>query len=98
MHVLFVHQSYPSQFGPVAKWMARSKDHRVTFVSTDPPGRHGAIENIHYEYSPAPRPGSNIAWMSAYKRHLLHCQRVVRALQKRPDIKPDVVVGHSGLG
>jgi hypothetical protein len=54
MHVLFVHQSYPSEFGPVAEWMSRSKDHRVTFVSTDPSRRRGGIDNLHYEYSPDP--------------------------------------------
>ena len=98
MHVLFVHETFPSQFGPVAKWLSRSKEHRVTFVSTDPRRRHGAIENIPYQYSPAPEPGTDRFWMGVYQRHLVHCQRVARAVRKRPNLKPDLVVGHSGFG
>ncbi|MEA2624212.1 MAG: hypothetical protein QOD06_257 [Candidatus Binatota bacterium] len=98
MHILFVHQSYASQFAPVAEVMARSKDHRVTFVSTQPNRRHGAIENLHYDYSPDPHPAAPMPWRSVYARHLLHCQRVARVLEGRPDVRPDLVVGHSGLG
>jgi hypothetical protein len=98
MHVLFVHQALPAQFGPVAKWLSRSKEHRVTFVSADPRRRYGAVENIPYRYSLPPVPGTDRFWMGLYQRHLLHCGRVARAVQKRPDLKPDLIVGHSGFG
>ena len=39
-----------------------------------------------------------IPWTRDFERQLLHCRGVVQILKKRPDIQPDLVVGHSGLG
>ena len=47
MHVLFVHQNYPAQFGHVAEYLVRQHDFRCTFVSEKPPAR-GVIEHIQY--------------------------------------------------
>jgi hypothetical protein len=41
MHVLFVHQNYPAQFGHVAQYLAAKAGHRATFVSERPAGRAG---------------------------------------------------------
>jgi glycosyltransferase involved in cell wall biosynthesis len=98
MHVLFVHQAYPSQFGPIAEWMSRTKEHRVTFVSTDPSRWHGAIENIQHAFPPDPKAGQLVPWMRDFPRKLQRCRGVVKALKKRPDVRPDLVVGHSGFG
>jgi glycosyltransferase involved in cell wall biosynthesis len=98
MHVLFVHQAYPSQFGPVAEWMSRLKNHRVTFLSTDRSRRYGAIENIYYEAPPPATPVKTISWTREFEMKLRHCRGVIGALKKRRDIRPDLVVGHSGFG
>jgi len=98
MHILFVHKTYPSQFGPIAQWMSRSREHRVTFLSTARSRRVGAIENIHYEAPSDPKPGMTIPWTSEFERKLQHCHGVVDALKRRPEIRPDLVVGHSGFG
>jgi glycosyltransferase involved in cell wall biosynthesis len=98
MHVLFVHQTYPSQFGPVAEWMSHSKDHRVTFLSTDRSRRYGAIENVHYEPLPAVNVRRPIPWTREFEMKLRHCRGVMEALTRRRDIRPDLVVGHSGFG
>jgi len=98
MHVLFVHQAYPSQFGPIADWMSRSKEHRVTFVSTQPSRWHGAIENIQHDYPADPKRGALVPWLRDFPRKLQRCRGVVQALKRRPDVRPDLVVGHSGFG
>jgi glycosyltransferase involved in cell wall biosynthesis len=98
MHILFVHQTYPSQFGPVAEWICRSKNHRVTFVSTDRSQRHGAIENIRYKAPAEIESGKKIPWTRYSELHLRQCEAVAQTLKKRPDIQPNLVVGHSGLG
>ena len=98
MHILFVHQAYPAQFGPMAEWMARSKKHRVTFLSGDPNRWHGSIENIRYQAPPEPRRRRMIPWPQEFENKIQHCLGVVTALKKRLDIRPDLIVGHSGFG
>ena len=39
MHVLFVHQNFPAQFGHIATYLVRKKGFRCTFLSQVPPGR-----------------------------------------------------------
>ena len=75
-----------------------SKDHRVTFVSTQPSRWYRAIENIQHDYPPEPKPGKAGPWTQEFARKLRRCRGVLKALKKRPDIQPDLVVGYSGFG
>lgn len=47
MHVLFVHQNYPAQFGHVAARLATIPGYRCTFVSKKSPAQ-GPVERIQY--------------------------------------------------
>ena len=97
MHVLFVHQTFPAQFGHIAKYLVEQHGFRATFVSKAPPGnvegielvqyplRSGATEQTHY----CSRTFENAVWNAA---------GVYEALRGRKDIQPDLVVGHSGFG
>jgi hypothetical protein len=38
MHVLFIHQNFPAQFGLVATHLVKKKGFRCTFLSELPPG------------------------------------------------------------
>ena len=49
MHILFVHQNFPAQFGQIASYLAQRQRFRCTFVSQQPPGTGGGIERIHRE-------------------------------------------------
>src|SRR3954454_2821112 len=97
MHVLFVHQNFPAQFGPFAFRLARTPGYRCTFVSQRLEGtgrgvrclkyatKGGATEKSHY----CSRTFENATW---------HAAGVHDALAAAPDIKPDLIVGHSGFG
>jgi len=95
MHVLFLHQNFPAQFGHIAQYLATRGD-SSTCVSTAParprvPGievlqylqKSGARETNHY----CSRTFENQVWSS---------HAVYELLEKRPDIKPDLIVAHSG--
>src|SRR5580698_8360818 len=96
MHVLFIHQNFPAQFGHIAAYLVRNKGFRCSFVSQHAPGtvegieriqyhlRGGATEQTHY----AGRTFENVVW---------HSHAVFEALSGRPDLKPDLVVAHSGF-
>jgi glycosyltransferase involved in cell wall biosynthesis len=96
MHVVFVHPNFPAQFGHVARALVRL-GWRCTFVSRAPAGRVGGIECVRY----TPRGGAT-AHSSYYSREfenaVAHAEGVYRALKARPDVVPDLVVGHSGFG
>ena len=36
MHILYVHQNFPAQFGHIAGYLATKEGHRCTFVSEPP--------------------------------------------------------------
>ena len=97
MRILFYHQNYPAQFGHVAVRFAREPGYEVAFASQSGPAevpgvtrvlyapRGGATEQTHY----CGRTFENLVW---------HSHALYEALKARPDIRPDLVVGHSGFG
>jgi glycosyltransferase involved in cell wall biosynthesis len=97
MHVLFVHQNYPAQFGHVAGYLARRKGFRCTFVSSKKPARAAPVERIQYHV----RGGAthkNHYCSRTFENCVWQAHAVYEALKARPDIRPDIVVGHSGFG
>ncbi len=96
MHVLFVHQNFPAQFGHIAARLAEMPGYRCTFVSRKPPATE-PFERIQYRL----RGGAtkhNHACTRSFENAVHHALAVYAALRDRPDIRPDLVVGHSGFG
>jgi glycosyltransferase involved in cell wall biosynthesis len=102
MHVLFVHPNYPAQFGHIARHLATGHGWRCSYVSETPAGRvdlgGGAeLEKIQYrQLGGATR--QNHLCTRTFENNVWHCDGVLRAMAGRPDIRPDLIVGHSGFG
>jgi len=98
MHVLFVHQNFPAQFGPFAFRMAQSPAHRCTFVTQKVDGLYHGVRCLKYE----PRGGATEAshfCSRTFENGIWHAAGVHDALAAAaPDIRPDLIVGHSGFG
>ncbi len=96
MHLLFVHKNFPAQFGHIAAALAQ-QGHRCTFVSQTPAGQVQGIHKIQYHLKGGAtarthycaRTFENAAW---------HAHAVFEALVHHPEIRPDLIVGHSGFG
>lgn len=98
MHILYVHQNFPAQFGHVAHRFAREPGWRCTFVSrTAVRGVQNGVERIPYDV----RGGAtrqNHFCSRTFENAVWHCDGVHAALKARPDVRPDLIVAHSAFG
>lgn len=97
MHILFVHQNFPAQFGHIADYLAREHGFRCTFVSEKPSGRSGAVERIQYRIQGGATERNHYC-SRTFENTIWHAHAVYEALKARADIRPDLIVGHSGFG
>src|SRR5262245_6462723 len=97
MHVVFVHQNFPAQFGHVGAYLAKHKGFRCTFVTQRPPGTSDGIERIQYKLKGGATKATHYC-SRTYENAVWHSHGVYEALEKRPDIRPDLIVAHSGFG
>jgi glycosyltransferase involved in cell wall biosynthesis len=97
MHVLFVHQNHPAQFGHIASYLAKTHGWRCTFVSERDPGFENGVEKIQYHR----RGGASIHnsfHTRTFETATSHAEAVYRAIKARKDVRPDLIVAHSGFG
>ena len=95
MHVLFVHQNFPAQFGHIARYLAKAHGFRCTFVSQLPPGDGDGVERVQYVLKGGATESTHYCSRSS-ENAIWHSHAIYEALKSRPDIRPDLIVGHSG--
>ena len=96
MHILFMHQNFPAQFGHVAKALVE-RGWRCTFVTEREPGHVAGIEKIQYRVRGGATAQTHFC-SRTFENAIHHTHAVFEALKARPDIQPDLIVGHSGFG
>jgi glycosyltransferase involved in cell wall biosynthesis len=96
MHVLFIHQNFPAQFGHIASYLVQRKGFRCTFVSQHGAGNVGGIEVIPYQTHGGATAQTHYCSRS-FENAIWHSHGVYQALEARPDVRPDLVVAHSGF-
>jgi len=97
MHVLFVHQNFPAQFGHVARHLVRSLGWECTFVSKTPAGESGGVRKIAYDTSGGARETTHYCSRS-FENAVWHAHGVYEACKRHRELRPDLIVGHSGFG
>ena len=86
-----------SQFGHIARRIADRPGWKCSFVSELPAGIDGKVERIQYRISGGATPETHF-FSRTFENSIWHAHAVFNALKNRPDIRPDLVVGHSGFG
>ena len=97
MHVLFVHQNFPAQFGHIAAHLIQRHGYRCTFANERRGGRVGDIDCVQYKQDGGATKHNHYCTRT-FENATRHAMGVYDALKARPDVKPDLVVGHSGFG
>lgn len=106
MHVLFIHRAFPSQFGQLGVELSRRYGWRCSIlteeVGTCPSPTPEMWRRMQVLRIPPPgdaATGNRVThWMRAHEAAIDLARRVAAALRQRPDLRPDLVVGHCGLG
>lgn len=94
MHILFVHQNFPAQFGHVAVHLAR-KGYRCTCISAATPPKVPGIEVLQYQQRSGAREVNHYC-SRTFENQVWSSHALYETLEKRPDIQPDLIVAHSG--
>jgi glycosyltransferase involved in cell wall biosynthesis len=97
MRILYVHQNFPAQFGHIASHLARRPGWKCWFVSETPEGDVAGVEKIQYVRTGGATQQTHFC-SRTFENAVFNCDGVFNALSKRPDVKPDLIVGHSGFG
>lgn len=97
MHVLFVHKNFPAQFGHIASYLIKDHGFRCSFACELPPGVFNGIERIQYKTTGGATRSTHYC-SRTFENCVWHSHAVYEAMKNRPDIKPDLIVGHSGFG
>jgi glycosyltransferase involved in cell wall biosynthesis len=105
MHVLFIHQAFPAQFGRLALELTKRYGWKCSFLVKDlsscplPSAEMLERLDIHrFALSPEARLPNPPPWPQNYGRYLDLCRVVFEAVRARPGLRPDLVVSHEGLG
>jgi glycosyltransferase involved in cell wall biosynthesis len=96
MHVLFVHQNFPAQFGHIAEYLVRRQGFRCTFATQQNAGIAHGIERIQYHVTSGATEKSHYC-SRTFENAICHSHALYEALRGRPDIQPDLIVAHSGF-
>lgn len=98
MHVLFVHQNFPAQFGHIAAYLVKEHGWRCTFVSRTSPGTVAGIRKLQYRTTGGATEQTHY-FARTFENAVAHAEGVYEAIKPlRAELRPDLIVGHSGFG
>ncbi len=105
MHVLFIHQAFPAQFGRLGLELYERYGWRCSYlvqnVSACPAPSPAMLEKLEIHRLALPdgnKAHKLIPWAQNYGHYLELCAAVFEEMQKRPELQPDLIVCHDGLG
>ena len=105
MHVLFIHDAFPAQFGRLGLELKKRHGWRCSFLiqslSSCPTPTAEMLAELEIHQLPLAaehRSSEGIPWPQVYGLYLEQCRTVFEALRARPDLRPDLVVAHGGRG
>ena len=97
MHVLFAHKSFPAQFGQIMTHLVTEHGAECTFVSEKSTKTISAdVRRIEFKPRRVASMGTSYFGRS-HETQMWRSQGIVESLAEQPDLRPDLVVAHSGF-
>ncbi|MGA2501516.1 MAG: glycosyltransferase, partial [Tepidisphaeraceae bacterium] len=97
MHVLFIHQNFPAQFRYIAPRLVSDFGWQCTFVTGKAEGTLPGVEKLVYRTRGGATRANHLCTRN-FENCVVHAHGVYAALKARPDIRPDLVIAHTGFG
>ncbi len=96
--ILFIHDSFPAQFGGLGRWLA-GRGWEVSFATAARVADPGPMRILRYAPHREPSPATH-PYAQAMDRAAIKAQGFVRSAlaARRRGYRPDVIVAHSGWG
>lgn len=97
MHVMYIHQNFPAQFGHLAEALTLRHGFRCTYVSERPERSTPHLRRVRYAFQqlkPEAKPAISEYFCDFTERSLAVFKELLRCKGDRPD----VIVSHSGFG
>ena len=103
MNVLFVHQAFPAQFGRLALELARRSGWAcrclVRHLSACPTPSRDMLDRLTIIQVPAVPETTPAKWTETFSRHVALADLTAQVGRNRAgEFRPDLVVGHCGIG
>ena len=97
MQILFVHPNFPAQFGPILSRLAGREDVECIFVTKAATGTRAGVRCIRFGVKGGATRATHYC-SRTFENAVWHAWGVYEACKATPDLKPDLIVGHSGFG
>ena len=97
MQILFVHPNFPAQFGPVLSRLTAGEGVECVFVTKGVSGKQLGVRCIPFETKGGATAATHYC-SRTFENAVWHAHGVYEACRATPDLKPDLIVGHSGFG
>lgn len=105
MHILFIHQAFPAQFGRLALELTKRYGWRCSFLIEDlsncPTPSADMLQQLDIQRIPlsaAFRADPPTPWPQIFGRYLELSRAVFDAVRAKPEWRPDLIVAHGGRG
>ncbi len=105
MHVLFLHDAFPAQFGRLGLELTVRSGWRCSYLvrhfSTCPGPSPAMLESLEIHRYAVPgeaKADADVPWPQAYGRYVEQCLAVLDAIRAVPGLRPDLVVANGGRG
>src|ERR1043165_8484746 len=97
MQILFVHTTFPGQFGPTLERLTRFGDVECVFLTKAASGMHDGVRCIQFE-SKGGATASTHYCSRTFENQVWHAHAAYEACKSDRNLHPDLIVGHSGFG
>ncbi len=105
MHILFIHDAFPAQFGRVGLELTERYGWQCSYLVRSftrcPEPSQKMLDSLtiqRYTFGTRPFGSDQTPWPQLYGEYVEQCAAVLNAAREWPDLRPDLIVANGGRG